>query len=530
MEEKKTFYLTTPIYYPSGKFHIGTAYTTVLADAIKRYKKLQGYDVYMLTGMDEHGQKIQDVAEKAGKTPQEHVDEIAEIAKELWGKMDIQYDDFIRTTEERHTKVVEEIFDKLMEQGDIYLGEYEGWYCMPCETFFTQTQLVDGKCPDCGRDVKKMKEESYFFNMKKYQKRLEKFYEENPDFIAPESRKNELFNNFIKPGLEDLCVSRTSFDWGVKVRKNPKHVVYVWLDALTNYITALGYGSADDSKFKKYWPADLHIVGKDIIRFHGIYWPIFLMALDLPLPKKLYAHGWIMMKDGKMSKSKGNVIYPETLINRYGLDATKYFLLKELQYGQDGIFSPEGFVERYNIDLCNDLGNLLNRTIGMMNKYYDGIIPENVGLKNETDEELEKTVIQKVQAMEENMDSYHISNALGEIWAIITRSNKYIDETMPWALAKSEEAEDKEKLKSVMYHLAENLRIVAVLLQPFMSNTAVNMFKQLGIEKENLKEWNSIKEYGKTISGTKVIEKGEPLFMRLDMNEEVEYIREAMKG
>jgi methionyl-tRNA synthetase len=530
MEEKKTFYLTTPIYYPSGKFHIGTAYTTVLADAIKRYKKLQGYDVYMLTGMDEHGQKIQDVAEKAGKTPQEHVDEIAEIAKELWGKMDIQYDDFIRTTEERHTKVVEEIFDKLMEQGDIYLGEYEGWYCMPCETFFTQTQLVDGKCPDCGRDVKKMKEESYFFNMKKYQKRLEKFYEENPDFIAPESRKNELFNNFIKPGLEDLCVSRTSFDWGVKVRKNPKHVVYVWLDALTNYITALGYGSADDSKFKKYWPADLHIVGKDIIRFHGIYWPIFLMALDLPLPKKLYAHGWIMMKDGKMSKSKGNVIYPETLINRYGLDATKYFLLKELQYGQDGIFSPEGFVERYNIDLCNDLGNLLNRTIGMMNKYYAGIIPENVGLKNETDEELEKTVIQKVQAMEENMDSYHISNALGEIWAIITRSNKYIDETMPWALAKSEEAEDKEKLKSVMYHLAENLRIVAVLLQPFMSNTAVNMFKQLGIEKENLKEWNSIKEYGKTISGTKVIEKGEPLFMRLDMNEEVEYIREAMKG
>ena len=333
--EKKTFYITTPIYYPSGRFHIGTAYTTVLADSMKRYKVARGYDSYMLTGLDEHGQKIQEVAQKNGKTPQQHVDEMADAAKKLWAKMEIDYDDFIRTTEPRHTKVVEDIFDRLMEQGDIYLGEYEGWYCTPCETFFTDTQLVDGKCPDCGREVKKMKEESYFFNMKKYQDRLIKFYEENPDFIAPESRKNELFNNFIKPGLEDLCVSRTSFDWGVKVRKNPKHVVYVWLDALTNYITALGYGSDDDSKFKKYWPADVHIVGKDIIRFHGIYWPIFLMALDLPLPKKLYAHGWIMMKDGKMSKSKGNIVYPELLIDRYGLDATKYFLLKELQYGQD---------------------------------------------------------------------------------------------------------------------------------------------------------------------------------------------------
>ena len=373
--ENKTFYVTTPIYYPSGKFHIGTAYTTVLADTMKRYKIARGYDSYMLTGLDEHGQKIQEVALKNGKTPGEHVDEMAVAAKKLWEYMDIEYDDFIRTTEERHTKVVEDIFDRLMEQGDIYLGEYEGWYCTPCETFFTETQLVDGKCPDCGREVKKMKEESYFFNMKKYQKRLEDFYKQNPDFIAPESRKNELFNNFIKPGLEDLCVSRTSFDWGVKVKKNPKHVVYVWLDALTNYITALGYGSDDDSKFKKYWPADLQIVGKDIIRFHGIYWPIFLMALDLPIPKKLYAHGWIMMKDGKMSKSKGNIVYPELLIDRYGLDATKYFLLKELQYGQDGVFTPEGFVERYNIDLCNDLGNLLNRTIGMMNKYFEVNIP-----------------------------------------------------------------------------------------------------------------------------------------------------------
>ena len=526
--DKKTFYVTTPIYYPSGRFHIGTAYTTVLADCIKRYKALRGFDAYMLTGMDEHGQKIQDVATKNGKTPQEHVDEIAENAKELWKKMDIHYDDFIRTTQERHTKVVEDIFDRLMDQGDIYLGEYEGWYCIPCESFFTQTQLVDGKCPDCGREVKMMKEESYFFNMKKYQSRLEKFYEENPDFIQPESRKNELFNNFIKPGLEDLCVSRTSFDWGIKVRKNPKHVVYVWLDALTNYVTALGYGSDDDTKFKKYWPADLQIVGKDIIRFHGIYWPIFLMALGIEIPKKLYAHGWIMMKDGKMSKSKGNIVYPELLIDRYGLDACKYFLLKELQFGQDGVFTPEGFVERFNIDLCNDLGNLLNRTIGMMNKYFDGVIPNNVGHKNDVDEELEKTVIEKVQAVEEAMDTVHVSNALSILWEIISRSNKYIDETAPWILAKSEDEEDKLKLQSVMYHLAENLRIVAVLLQPFMPETSIKMFKQLGIEDQELQTWESAEQYGK-IGSLKVIEKGEPLFVRLDQEEEINYIKEGMK-
>ena len=527
--EEKTFYVTTPIYYPSGKFHIGTAYTTVLADAMKRYKIARGYDSYMLTGLDEHGQKIQEVAEKNGKTPKQHVDDMAEMAKELWSLMDIKYDDFIRTTEERHTKIVEDIFDRLMEQGDIYLGEYEGWYCTPCETFFTQTQLVDGKCPDCGRDVKKMKEESYFFNMKKYQKKLEEFYQQNPDFIAPESRKNELFNNFIKPGLEDLCVSRTSFDWGVKVRKNPKHVVYVWLDALTNYITALGYGSEDDSKFKKYWPADLQIVGKDIIRFHGIYWPIFLMALDLPIPKRLYAHGWIMMKDGKMSKSKGNIVYPELLINRYGLDAVKYFLLKELQYGQDGVFSPEGFVERYNIDLCNDLGNLLNRTIGMMNKYFDGIIPQTTNVKNEVDDELEKFVEEKIKVVEENIETVHVSNALSEIWNIISRSNKYIDETAPWVLAKSEENQDKEKLASVMYHLAENLRIVAILLQPFMPETSNKMLKQLGIQKDEFITWDSIKTYKTPIENIKVIEKGEPLFMRLDIEEEVEYIKQGMK-
>ena len=526
--DNKTFYITTPIYYPSGRFHIGTAYTTVLADCLKRYKILRGYDSFMLTGLDEHGQKIQGVAESKGKTPQQYTDEVAQNAKELWAKMDIHYDDFIRTTEERHTKVVQDIFDRLMEQGDIYLGEYEGWYCTPCETFFTETQLVDGKCPDCGRDVQKMKEESYFFNMKKYQDRLIKFYEENPDFIAPESRKNELFNNFIKPGLEDLCVSRTSFDWGVPVRKNPKHVVYVWLDALTNYITALGYGSEDDSKFRKYWPADVHLVGKDIIRFHGIYWPIFLMALDLPIPKKLYAHGWIMMKDGKMSKSKGNIIYPETLIDRYGLDATKYFLLKELQYGQDGVFSPEGFIERYNIDLCNDLGNLLNRTIGMMNKYFEGkITSENLTI-SDIDKKLEEEVAETVKRVEENIETLHISNALSEIWNIISKSNKYIDETAPWSLAKSENDEDKEKLKSVMYHLIENLRIVAVLLQPFMPETPTKMFEQLKIEANNLKTWESTKEYGKLNGDITVIEKGEPLFIRLDMDEEVEYIRENM--
>lgn len=526
--ERKTFYITTPIYYPSGKFHIGTAYTTVLADTIKRYKIARGYDSYMLTGLDEHGQKIQEVALKNGKTPQEHVDDMANQAKKLWKDMKIEYDDFIRTTEPRHTKVVEDIFDRLMEQGDIYLGEYEGWYCTPCETFFTETQLVDGKCPDCGREVKKMKEESYFFNMKKYQSKIEKFYEDNPDFIVPESRKNELLNNFIKPGLEDLCVSRTSFDWGVKVRKNPKHVVYVWLDALTNYITALGYGSNDTTKFEKYWPADIHIVGKDIIRFHGIYWPIFLMALGLPTPKKLYAHGWIMMKDGKMSKSKGNIVYPELLIERYGLDATKYFLLKELQYGQDGVFTPEGFIERYNIDLCNDLGNLLNRTIGMMNKYFEGIVPKLTETRNDVDEELEKFVIQKVNKIEEDMDSIHISSSLSDIWEIIARSNKYIDETAPWILAKSEEEQDKEKLASVMYHLLENLRIIAILIKPFMTDTANKMLEQLGIKDENITTWDSTKTYFQLPESLKVIEKGEPLFMRLDMEEETNYIKEGM--
>lgn len=526
MSENKKFYITTPIYYPSGKFHIGTAYTTTLANAIKKYREMRGYDAYLLTGLDEHGQKIQDVATSRGKTPQEHVDEMAEMAKTLWSKMKIDYDDFIRTTDERHVKVVEQIFERFMKNGDIYKGEYEGWYCVPCETYFTPTQLVDGKCPDCGREVKKMKEEAYFFNMKKYQDRLIKFYEENPNFIEPAFRKNELFNNFIKPGLEDLCVTRTTFDWGIKVKADEKHVIYVWLDALTNYITALGYMSEDETKFNKYWPADLQIVGKDIIRFHGIYWPIFLMALDLPIPKKLFAHGWIMMKDGKMSKSKGNVIYPETLIDRYGLDATKYFLLKELSIGQDGLFTPEGFVERFNSDLCNDLGNLLNRTIGMINKYFGGKIPNKPQKLTDLDIELEKFVSDKIKCVEEEMDETHVSNSLEEIWQIISRTNKYIDETMPWALFKEEKTEE---LEDVMYHLVENLRKVAIMIKPFMEETTPKMFNQLGINDDKLMTWDSIKEYPEFMEDLKVVEKGEPLFVRLDLEEEVEFLKNEMQ-
>ena len=524
MSENKKYYITTPIYYPSGKFHIGTAYTTTFANTIKKYRQMRGYDTYLLTGLDEHGQKIQDVALGRGKTPQDHVDEMAIAAKELWAKMKIDYDDFIRTTEPRHEKIVEQVFEKFMQNGDIYKGEYEGWYCVPCETFFTPTQLVDGKCPDCGREVKMMKEEAYFFNMKKYQDRLVKFYEENPNFIEPAFRKNELFNNFIKPGLEDLCVTRTTFDWGIKVKGDEKHVIYVWLDALTNYITALGYMSENEDKFNKYWPADLQIVGKDIIRFHGIYWPIFLMALDLPLPKKLFAHGWIMMKDGKMSKSKGNVIYPETLIQRYGLDATKYFLLKELSIGQDGLFTPEGFVERFNTDLCNDLGNLLNRTIGMINKYFGGEIPSKPQNLTELDIELENFVNEKINCVENELDEAHVSNALEEIWQIISRSNKYIDETMPWALYKEEKVEE---LKDVMYHLVENLRKVAIMVKPYMEETTPKMFNQLGINNENLMTWDSIKEYPE-YKDIKVVEKGEPLFVRLDLEQEVEFLKNEM--
>lgn len=526
MDKKGSFYITTPIYYPSGKFHIGTAYTTVAADVLKRYKKLQGYDVYFLTGLDEHGQKIETVAHEQGKQPQQYVDEMAIEAKKLWKKMDIEYDDFIRTTEERHTKIVQEIFDYFMEKGDIYKGEYEGLYCTPCETFFTETQLVDGKCPDCGREVKTMKEEAYFFNMKKYANRLLEYYETHPDFVKPDYRKTEMINNFIKPGLEDLCVSRTSFDWGIKVKKDPKHIVYVWLDALTNYITALGYKSDDESLFEKYWPASVQIVGKDIARFHLIYWPIFLMALGLEIPKTILVHNWIMMKDGKMSKSKGNVIYPEVLIERYGLDATKYFLLKAVPVSQDGIFSPEEFVERFNIDLCNDLGNLVNRTVGMINKYYGGKVPEYKADTNEQDKDLEQLTKRKKLEFEDKMKELQFSNALGEIWGIIARCNKYIDETAPWVLAKEE---NREKLDSVMYHLVQSLRFVAVLLQPFMPNTANSMFEQLGLKEDEYKTWEGLENYHMKLKDTVVIETGKPLFVRLNKNEEIEYIKDKME-